>query len=283
MKIAVLSDIHGNLPALEVVMAHIDQSRPDQVVVNGDVVNRGPQPAECWQCIRERLTRDGWLMTRGNHEEYVAAWAVPRPELTQAEQDLFRSSRWAYHQLHGDVAAFGRLPDRISLTAPDNGEIRITHASMLGNSNGFLPWHTDEQIRPKIAPPPDVFVTGHTHRFFVRQIDDTLLVNAGSVGCPLDGNSHTGYAELIWHNDAWQANLIRLPYDRDATYHHFTESGFLDEAGPSGLLMYLEWLDALPHMPGWGRAYGDKVQTGQITAHDSVAAYLDSIGRTVEL
>lgn len=281
MKIAVLSDIHGNLPALEVVMAHIDQQRPDLVVVNGDVVNRGPQPAACWQLIRERIRHEGWLMTRGNHEEYVAAWANPRPEMKVAEQELFRSSRWTYNQLRGKVKAFGRLPDQISLVAPDNGEIRITHASMLGNSNGFMPWHTDEQIRPKMAPPPAVFVTGHTHRFFKRQVDDTLLVNAGSVGCPLDGDNRTGYAEMIWRNSAWQANLIRLPYDRDETYHQFVESGFLDEAGPSGLLMYLEWLDALPHMPSWWRSYSDDVHAGKISAQDAVAAYLDSIGRSI--
>jgi predicted phosphodiesterase len=279
MKVAVLSDIHGNLPALETVVDHIDRWRPDFVIVNGDVINRGPEPLACWQLIESRIKQTGWQMTRGNHEDYVLEWANPRKELSAPEREMFRSSLWTYHQLHGDVADFGRLPDHVSLLAPDGSELRATHASMQSNSDGFLPWHTDEEIRPKIAPAPALFVTGHTHRFFTLQIDDTLLVNEGAVGCPFDGDTRTGYAQLTWHAGQWQANLIRLEYDRDTTYHRFKSTGFLEEGGPLALMMYLEWHDAKSHMPIWGRAYAERVRNGELAPHDSVQAYLKSIGR----
>lgn len=280
MKIAVLSDVHGNVPALEVVLDHIDRWRPDGVIVNGDVVNRGPLPLACWQQIQQRIQQDGWLMTQGNHEAYVYSWSQPRPTLTVAERDLFRSSYWTYHQLNEDVAAFGRLPQRVSLHAPDGSELRATHASMLGNANGFLPWHTDAEIRPKIAPPPSVFVTGHTHRFFTRQVDETLLVNAGSVGCPLDGDPRTGYAQLAWRSGTWHADLVRLPYDRDTTYAQFASSGFLEEGGPTAPLMYLEWEEARSHIPLWGRTYGEAVHNGDLSAYESVQRYLNSVDRS---
>ncbi len=76
-KIAVLADIHGNLPALEAVLADIDAQRPDEVLVGGDLVGRGPQGSAVVRCIRER----GWRAVRGNHEDYLlgfrrAGWDV---------------------------------------------------------------------------------------------------------------------------------------------------------------------------------------------------------------
>ena len=77
MKLAVLSDIHGNWPALEAAAADIDAWQPDLVVVNGDVVNDGPRSLECWNYVAGRRNRDGWVVLRGNHEEYVAEWLDP--------------------------------------------------------------------------------------------------------------------------------------------------------------------------------------------------------------
>ena len=60
MKIALLSDIHGNVAALQAVLADIDAWQPDQVIVNGDVVNRGPDSPTCWQMIADRRAQPGW-------------------------------------------------------------------------------------------------------------------------------------------------------------------------------------------------------------------------------
>ncbi len=68
VKIAVLSDIHGNLPALEAVTEHLAAWRPDRVVVNGDTVNRGPFSLATWQFVQAQLA---WQLLKGIHEEYV--------------------------------------------------------------------------------------------------------------------------------------------------------------------------------------------------------------------
>ena len=77
MRIAVLSDIHGNLPALRTVIADIDAWSPDLVVVGGDIVNRGPRSGECLDVLVERQWADGWRLLRGNHEDFVLDCADP--------------------------------------------------------------------------------------------------------------------------------------------------------------------------------------------------------------
>jgi 3',5'-cyclic AMP phosphodiesterase CpdA len=68
MKFAILSDIHGNLPALQAVAAHIEAWQPDHTIVNGDIVNLGPDSVECWQFIETKQRSANWQITQGNHE-----------------------------------------------------------------------------------------------------------------------------------------------------------------------------------------------------------------------
>ncbi|HEX7974983.1 MAG TPA: metallophosphoesterase, partial [Anaerolineales bacterium] len=71
MKLAVLADIHANYVALQAVAAHIQAWQPDAVIVAGDVINRGPRPAECLHFVLEKEKTEGWRLVRGNHEDYV--------------------------------------------------------------------------------------------------------------------------------------------------------------------------------------------------------------------
>lgn len=77
MKLAILSDIHGNYPALLNAIEHVEAWRPDVVVVAGDTVNRGPRSADCLNLVLAKVRAVGWLMVIGNHEEYVIAQSKP--------------------------------------------------------------------------------------------------------------------------------------------------------------------------------------------------------------
>ena len=278
MKVAVLSDIHGNLPALRVVLAHIDGWQPDHVVVNGDVVNRGPKPRECWELIAERIAQHGWQMTLGNHEEYTLAWRDQTRTLTPLEQDFFESSRWTHAQLDAEMCEqIAALPTSLRIAAPDGSEIYATHGSPRGNTDGTMPWMTDDQLREKMGAAPAVFVTSHTHRFFKRQVDNTLIVNSGSVGCPLDGDTRTGYAQLTWDAGTWQAHLLRLDYDRAETRRDWETTHFCEIGGSPATLMFAEWEQARSHMPFWWRAYHDKVHAGEIEALAAIKQYLATV------
>ncbi len=272
MKIAILSDIHGNLPALQTVLAHIDAWHPDQVVVNGDVVNRGPKPEACWQIIAQRIAQQGWVMTMGNHEQYTTSWDEPS-DLNTIEEELFRSSYWTYQVMsRQSIAQLKALPLTHSITAHQTA-IQFHHASARATYDGIGPWTTDQEIREKITPAPDIFCTAHTHRMFTRAIDDTLIINSGSVGCPLDGDPRTGYVQLAW-DGAWQTELIRLDYDRAQTQCDFDAVNYNEVNGPTSILLYLEWRDATSYVPAFFDQYVAELRAYRITSQEAIDRFL---------
>ena len=105
MKIAVLADIHANLPALQTVMEHVDAWQPDQVFVAGDTVNRGPRPAECLALVLQRQAMQGWRLVRGNHEDYVITHSQPDAPRSGVALDVHRGSYWTYCQLRGQYGS----------------------------------------------------------------------------------------------------------------------------------------------------------------------------------
>jgi putative phosphoesterase len=278
MKIAILADIHGNLPALQTVVAHIDQWGPDEVVVAGDVVNRGPRPLECLHIIEEKQ-RAGWLVVRGNHEDYVINHTRPNAPRSGPEFEIYRTSYWTLNQLNGQVDSLEDLPFQISLNTPDGGVIRTVHASMRNNRDGIFPDTTDEYLRQQIAPPPAALCVGHTHQALTRFIDDTLVVNAGSVGMPFDGDNRAAYAQLTWHNNQLLANIIRLEYDNDRMDRDFFETGFAPDAGALTSLMLVEFRHARPYLHLWMRRYQEPILSGEISIGHAVDEFIASLAR----
>ena len=186
MKLAVIADVHANWPALQAVAADIDRWQADRVVVAGDVINRGPRPVECLDCVLTMQRERGWLLVLGNHEEYVIHHGQPRAPLTGPMNQIWGSSRWTYERLNCDVSALEALPFQQSWQMPDGSEARVVHASMRGTRDGIFRETPDEVLRQQIVPPPKLLVVGHTHKPLVRTIDETLVVNVGAVGLPFD-------------------------------------------------------------------------------------------------
>ncbi len=277
MKIAILADIHGNLPALQTVVAHIDAWHPDAVAVAGDIVNRGPRPLECLRIIQDKQRRHGWLAVRGNHEDYVLDQARPDAVRSGPEFEIARNAFWTVGQLDGKVKALETLPFQTDLLVPDGDLVRVVHASMRNNRDGIYPETTDEELRHKISPSPPVLCVGHTHRPLIRYIDRTLVVNVGSVGMPFDGDHRAAYARLSWHDSRWQAQIMRLTYDRAQTERDFYESGFLAGAGDLSSIMLVEFRQARPYIYRWSTWYEEAVLSNQVSLADSVRAYLATI------
>ncbi len=274
MKLAVLSDIHSNIAALREVSEHIEAWKPDRVVVAGDLVNRGPRPLECLRFVQEKQAARGWLTLIGNHEEYVIRNARVKVAERDPRFEIHRSSYWTYQQLNCDVSALQAMPFKLSLAAPDGGEIRLTHASMCGTRMGIY-WHTPDEAFPELIgkPQPPLFCVGHTHIPLLRQIGPTLVVNAGAAGLPFDGDRRASYAQLTWRNGRWEGRIVRLNYDRRQAEHDFEDSGILDNAGPLARLMLVELRTAHSQLFQWTVRYEKAVLAGDISMEQSVREF----------
>ena len=267
MRLAVISDVHGNLPALEAVLAHIEARRPDQVVVAGDLVNRGPQSNE----VVARLQPLGYPTVQGNHERYVLEAADATDP--QAGGDTYEPSRWTLRQLTPDQVAYLRaLPFSVRVE-----DVLIVHGSPRGDQDGIFRRNSDAEILAKLDGQPRV-VCGHTHVSLVRHLDAGLVVNAGSVGNPFEGDTRARYAWLERRGRGWHAEIVTLAYDVECALRAFDDSGYVEDAGTMARLFRLEFATGRNHLIPAYLAHRAAVDADEMSLADAARVYLDGLG-----
>lgn len=274
MKVAVLSDIHGNMPALQAVMAHVDAWSPDMVIVGGDIVNRGPLSGACLEVLLRRRDSLGWHLLRGNHEDFVLDCSDPNKPHAGPGYEMTRFAHFALGQVYANVDELRLLPDVFERAGPNGDLLRIVHASMRSNRDGIYPQTTNDEIRRQIAPAPAIFVTCHTHRPLMRQVDNTLVVNIGSVGSSFDEDRRAGYGQFSWRAGCWTAKIVRIDYDYGQIEADYVTSGFLEEGGPLAQLMLVELRKARGLIHRWASQYEPAVLAGHIDLAESVRLVL---------
>jgi predicted phosphodiesterase len=225
MRVAILGDIHGNLPALEAVTADLEPLAPDLVIVDGDIVNRGPQSQECVQAIRAQ----GWPAVFGNHEDYVLTFRDGRtPE--GWDSDWWLPARRVAEDLSADEIAYLRaLPWHYVVDEPGLPAIRIVHGSPRALNDGLGFWVTHGELCAAIATVPEPVVVGaHTHRPFDQHVARRWVLNCGAVGAPYNGDPAAQYLVLTSRDSAWEADFRRVPYDRAPLYAAWDRAGYME-------------------------------------------------------
>jgi diadenosine tetraphosphatase ApaH/serine/threonine PP2A family protein phosphatase len=245
------------------------------VIVNGDTVNRGPCSGRALRFVLDKQKTDGWDLLRGNHEDYLLRCALPDTARFGPRFEVNRFAHFAYDQLNGEIKALVDMPERFSWIAPDSSEFRVVHASMRSNRDGIYVELSDSELREKIKPAPAVFVTGHTHQPMIRQIDQTLVVNTGSVGAPFDLDWRPSYGRFSWSpGNGWQADIIRVEYDRLLAERDFVTSGFLEDGGPLAQIMLVELRRSRGLIYHWASQYEEAVINEEISIEESVKRVL---------
>lgn len=276
MKIAVLADIHANYRALEAVTDHVERWEPDFVFVAGDIVNRGPRSLCCLQFIEEKQQNEGWQVIRGNHEDYVIQRDRPDDPKTGIQYQLLQPIHFTYNQLKDKISTLKALREELNIDFEKAGKVRMMHASVFNNRDGIYPENSDQELQRKIAPAPTVFITGHTHRPLVRQVNSTLVVNAGSVGLPFDGDTRAGYAQITWQENYWRAKIVRVDYDIQAAEQDFYDFGCIEEGGPIIELILLELRTGMGQLYQWVSKYNDLIKSGEITVQAATEEFLEN-------
>lgn len=276
VKVAVFSDVQGNLPAMEILVEDILDWDPDLVVMNGDLINRGPCSKAVLLLFEEIRREHGWLALKGNHEDFVLA--CQQPANAGPEADLRQFADWTFRQLGQSVHLLADWPDHLTFSEPGCKHwVHVSHGTLKGNRSGISASVSDHRLAGQLPEGIELLVTGHTHKVFERHFQGIHILNTGSVGSPFDGDVRASYGRLWFDGSAWQTHIRRLPYDRVRAEQDFHSSGFLAEAGPLGRIMYEEWKRAELLMSGWKRGYQAAVQAGDMSLEDSVASYMASL------
>ena len=224
-RVAVITDIHANLPALEAVMAAIEWTDVDAVYCGGDLVGYGPHPnAVCWQ-IEQR----GIPTIYGNYDYAIARDLEDCGCAYRDRQDRElgqRSVAWTLDHTDQQSKDFMRgLPFDIRFELGGR-RVRLVHGSPR-KVNEYLfadkPARTFERIAA--GADCDVLVFGHTHQPWVAEYGGVLFVNCGSVGKPKDGDPRASYALLELAESEVSATIERVEYDAASVARAVAESG----------------------------------------------------------
>ena len=216
-RIAVLSDVHGNVAALEAVRSAVRAAKPDHVAIAGDHVLNGPEPAATVDLLRE-LEADGAAIVSGNTDLAVADfdYAAAFPWFTDGVPDTFRAAaEWAHDALGDErLAWLRRLPAERRLHADDGTMVLVCHASPGSQTAGF-----DQELDPTVVierigrTDARVIVCGHTHLPEVRDLGWKWIVNDGSAGYVFDGDPTASWALIDLVGGEVGADIRRTPYD----------------------------------------------------------------------
>jgi putative phosphoesterase len=240
VRIAIVSDIHGNLTALEAVLEDLRHTSPDLILHGGDLADSGSRPAEVVDLIRSL----GWGGVYGNTDEMHF-----RPESLEefASRSSAPKSLWAAVRemaaateavLGGERIAWLSTLPRVLTTE----SIALVHASPESTWKAPGPDSSDQELTETYAPlDSQVVVYGHIHRPFVRASDKLLVANSGSVSLSYDGDPRASYLLL----DDLRPTIRRVEYDVNREIRALSDCG----------LPYSEWVarmlkSASPQLPG---------------------------------
>ncbi len=234
MKIAVISDIHGNFVALDAVLGDLEGRGAEQVVCLGDAIQGGPQPAQ----VTSELRRMACPVVMGNAD----AWLLTGTETGDEEISADRMRKmqaireWSLSQLSAEDKSFisAFLPT-VTISLDPSRALLCFHGSPRSFDDVILPWAAEEQFQKYLSEySGNILTGGHTHLQQVRRIGDHFFFNPGSVGFsyhpiqadgPTRADGWAEYALLSSENGRVALEFRKIPFDVAKLSRAYTESG----------------------------------------------------------
>ena len=230
MKIAILSDIHGNYIALQKCLDHALSQKVDSCIFLGDYLGEFPYPQKTLEILYEMRSKYSCFFLRGNKEDY---WVNRRKDVN-CEWKNGNHSIMAmitnYENLYTtDIDFFQSLPISRKIELEGFEPILVCHGTPYVNNRTLLPY--DERIQEIISECEEKYIIcGHTHIQGLVYDGEKKVINAGAVGVPLKCPQKTQYTILVSEGREWNYNFISLEYDVKKVVHEIHESGLWDKS-----------------------------------------------------
>lgn len=224
MRIAALSDIHGNLLALDACLADLEsQGGADAIVVAGDLCLEGPKPKK----VLQRLDEIGATCLRGNTDRYLSEDSPGESfDATESAQIAWTrreiGERW--------ISWLKELPFAIRIGDDDN-QLLLVHANPKTDDEHIWPDAPDDVLQRLIGEEAATTIAfGHLHIPYARLWRGTLLANVSSAGLPKDGDPRAGYAILTERQGGWQVKHRRVAFDVKKVATQLADCGIPESA-----------------------------------------------------
>ncbi len=236
MRIAFLSDIHGNATALEAVLNDIKEQQVDKICVLGDLCFRGPEPKRALALVRSL----GTDVIKGHADEWLVR-GIEKGEVPDDALEMFEQERqWTLQRLDDDDLNYLKnLPTELVL---EDGLDVIIHAFHATPTSLFDHVESDEteQIEDKIMllDQADMYVYGHTHRPFIRSLHGKNVVNTGSVGMSFDGHPLASYVIVDVSDGRHRIHLNRVPYHREHVVELYKQGRYPNTEAMGRVIFY---------------------------------------------
>lgn len=224
MKIAFISDVHGNAVALEAVLADIQKKGTDKLYVLGDICYRGPEPKRSLDLIRSLHTE----VIKGNADEWVVRGVRKGEVPDQALELMNRERDWTAAQLSSsEITYLESLPAQLHLEI-EGTEIAAVHATPDSLFEIVLPYADDETLLNKMMKPDSahVYVYAHIHRPYIRYLNGKVIMNIGSVGLPFDGLAKASYGIVEITDGKVSTSIERVSFDTEKVVQLYEEVNY---------------------------------------------------------
>ena len=228
-----IADIHGNAEALRAVLEDLGRQGAEEVIVNGDVVNRGPDSVEVLETL---LARPRTRFVLGNHDDLVRLWQARSPELPAEwfSDPFWGATAWSAEQLEraGLLGVPAAWPMSLTLDEPGLPRVLLAHGTPEHYREGLSERTDPTRVAELLAGPAQgagVLVSSHIHRQVDKTFPEVRVINTGSVGSPADGDPRAQYLLLSAGAAGWEAELRKVHYDRAPVLARFETSGLLEQ------------------------------------------------------
>lgn len=220
MRIAIISDIHGNQAALEAVLQDLErQPAVDHLVVAGDLCLNGPCPQEVLETVRGLHCP----VLQGNVDFEVVTMAPDKGEKKR------NTAAWTREQIGQEgIDYLASLPHSHRIANSHGNDLLIVHANPLNLEDAIFPNASDSELERLMGGLDNgigAMAFGHLHIAYTRRWRHLFLVDVGSCGLPRDEDLRASYAILSWQANSWMAEIRRVAYDVQAVVKQIKTSG----------------------------------------------------------